>query len=110
MFEIEKLLIEDANQNEELEKILSEAMSLNEANIIKMDAKTLKKRLLTQSILLAAKDAGDPLYAKYKKAAILKKQYRQAINQKYASAGRKKMKEFLKMRSQLNKAEDKDNK
>ena len=108
MFEIEKLLMEDCKQTDELEEIFNEAVqSLNEANVVKMDAKTLRKKLLTQSILLAAKEANDPLYTKYRKASALKKEYRQAINQKYASAGRKKMKEFLRVRAQLDKAEDK---
>lgn len=111
MFEIEKLLIEDARQSEELEAIFNEAVqSFNEANVVKMDAKTLKKKLLSQSILLAAKDAGDPLYVKYAKASKAKREYRKQINTKYLAAGKKKMKEFLKARAAINKAEGKSSK
>lgn len=98
MFEVEKILREEAMSEETLDKILTEA------NIVKMDKATLKRKLLTQSILLAAKEAGDPLYEKYKKAAKLKKELRKKINAKYANAGRKKMRDFLKARKDLDKA------
>lgn len=90
MFEIEKVLKEEKEGFDSLNQILTEA------NIVRMDKQTLKKKLLTQSILLACKEAGDPLYAKYVKASKLKKAIRAKINVKYSNAGKKKMKEFLK--------------
>lgn len=97
MFKIEKALKEDAAVYQELDTILQEA------NVVRMDAPTLKRKLYSQSILLSAKEAGDPLYRHYVKASKLKKELRKKINVKYAAAGKKKMREFLKARKQLEK-------
>jgi hypothetical protein len=70
--------------------------TLNEANVVKMDKATLKKRLLTQATLLAAKDANDPLYHKYVKVAKQKRHFRKLIQQKYAAKGQAKVREFMK--------------
>ena len=97
MFEIEKILTEESAEFQSLDTILTEA------NIVRMDKATLRKKLLTQSILLACKESGDPIYAKYVKASKLKKELRKKINQKYSNAGKKKMREFLKAKKQLGK-------
>ena len=101
MFDIENILQEEQEANESLDNILTEA------NVVKMDKATLRRRLLNQSILLAAKDAQDPLYAKYVKASKLKKSLRDKIRSKYANAGKKKMKEFLKAKKALDAADKK---
>lgn len=95
MFEIERILNEESVEFQSMDAIL------NEANIIKMDKNTLRKKLLTQSILLACKESGDALYGKYVKASKLKRELRKKINQKYSNAGKKKMREFLKAKKQL---------
>lgn len=58
---------------------------LNETNIVKMDMKTMKRRMMTRATLAAAKQADDPLYKKYVKHTKLRKTYRRQIEQKYAS-------------------------
>jgi hypothetical protein len=86
--------------------ILDETVRVfNERNIVKMDKKTLKKRLLTQATLLASKEANDPLYKKYVKHSKLKRQYRKQIQQKYQAKGRQKMREYLKAHKMLDKVE-----
>ena len=98
MFDIEKILKEEQQANDSLDQILTEA------NVVKMDKATLRKRLLNQAILLAAKDAQDPLYKKYVKASKLRRTLRDKIRAKYANAGKKKMKEFLKAKKALDSA------
>jgi hypothetical protein len=78
--------------------------TLQEANVVKMDKATLKKRLLTQATLLAAKDANDPLYQKYVKHAKAKRHFRQLIQQKYQAKGQAKVREFMKAHQMINKA------
>lgn len=64
---------------------MNEAFSvINEANIVKMDKQTMKKKMLTRATLAAAKQANDPLYHKYVKHTKLRKTYRRQIEQKYA--------------------------
>jgi hypothetical protein len=76
---------------------------LNERNVVKMDKQTLKKRLLTQATLLAAKDANDPLYQKYVKVAKAKRAFRKQIQQKYEAKGRQKVREYLKAHQMMDK-------
>jgi hypothetical protein len=76
---------------------------LNERNVVKMDKQTLKKRLLTQATLLAAKEANDPVFQKYVKASKAKRAYRKQIQQKYESKGRQKVREYLKAHKMLDK-------
>jgi len=77
-------------------KILEETFQvLCERNIIKMDKMTLKKKLFTQSTLLCAKEANDPLYVKYVRATKLRRACRQAIQEKYAAKGKIRMKQYL---------------
>lgn len=90
MFDIERILNEESQEFDSLDTILTEA------NIVRMDKQTLRKKLLTQATLLSCKEKGDPLYAKYVKASKLKRKLRAKISQKYASAGKKKMQQFLK--------------
>jgi hypothetical protein len=75
----------------------------NERNVVKMDKQTLKKRLLTQATLLAAKDANDALYTKYVKVAKAKRTFRKQIQQKYESKGRQKVREYLKAHKMMDK-------
>ncbi|AST99863.1 hypothetical protein PBI_PBS1_41 [Bacillus phage PBS1] len=74
--------------------------TFQEANVVRMDKQTLKKRLLTQATLLAAKDANDPIYQKYVKAAKQKRHFRSQIQQKYGAKGQAKVREFLKQQQQ----------
>lgn len=67
---------------------------LQEANVIKYDKKTLRKRLFSQATLMAAREAGDPLYVKYMKATKQRKEYRHKIQVKYASKGKAKLREY----------------
>jgi hypothetical protein len=78
--------------------------TLQEANVVKMDKATLKKRLLTQATLLAAKDANDALYHKYVKHAKAKRHFRGLIQQKYQAKGQAKVREFMKAHQMINKA------
>lgn len=81
------------------ERVLNESVRiLNERNVIKMDKGTMKKRLLSQATLLAAKEANDPLYSKYVKATRIRKECRKLIQVKYASKGKTKMMTYLKNR------------
>jgi len=59
--------------------------ALNEANVIKLDNQTMKKKMIRRAELAAAKAADDPLYHKYIKHSKLRKQYRRAIHEKYNS-------------------------
>lgn len=97
----------DLNESSD-DMILEESYKvLNERNIVKMDKITLKKRLLTQSTLLAAKEAKDPIYFKYAKFAKLKRSYRKMIQKKYLAQGKHKMKEFLRTHKALDQANKK---
>lgn len=78
------------------DKVLQETMDvLQEANVVRMDKATLKKRLVTQATLLAAKDANDPIYQKYVKATKVRRKCRKIIQKKYESKGKQKVKQFL---------------
>jgi|GEM_PF-3241550 len=79
----------------DFEVITETARILQERSVVRMDKSAMRKKLLTQATLLAAKDAGDPLYKKYVKATKIRKQCRHAIQQKYASKGKAKMREYL---------------
>jgi len=69
--------------------------TFNEANVVRMDKQTLKRRLMTQATLLAAKEANDALYQRYVKASKLKRSLRLQIQQKYQSKGKQKVREYL---------------
>lgn len=69
--------------------------ALNEANIVKMDKMTMRKKMLTRATLAAAKQANDPLYAKYVKHTKLRKSYRRQIEQKYASKANMIVKQWI---------------
>lgn len=71
---------------------------LNEVNIVKMDKATLRKRLLKRAALICSKEAGDPLFKKYAKAAKAKKNYRQLIQQKYEGKAKIKLKQYLQLK------------
>lgn len=58
---------------------------LNEANVVKLDNQTMKKKMIRRAELAAAKSADDPLYHKYVKHSKLRKQYRRQIHEKYNS-------------------------
>ena len=91
--------------------VLDETLKVfNEKNIIKLDKKTMRKRLLTQATLLAAKEANDPIYVKYARHSKLKRQYRQQIQERYHAKGKKKMREYLKARKALDKIDEADGK
>jgi len=62
-----------------------ENTALNEANVIKLDQQTMKKKMIRRAELAAAKNADDPLFHKYIKHSKLRKQYRRAIHEKYNS-------------------------
>ena len=62
-----------------------ENAALNEANVIKLDNQTMKKKMIRRAELAAAKAADDPLYHKYVKHSKLRKHYRRAIHEKYNS-------------------------
>jgi hypothetical protein len=82
--------------------VLEDTLKLyTEANVVKMDKTTLRKRLLTQATLLAAKDANDALYQKYVKVAKAKRHYRAQIQRKYQAKGQQKVREFLKAHQML---------
>jgi hypothetical protein len=78
--------------------------TLQEANVVRMDKQTLKKRLLTQATLLAAKDADDPVYHKYVKVAKQKREFRQIIQNKYRSKGAAKVREFMAAHNMIKKS------
>ena len=96
---------------EELMKTLNESTTyvalqetydiLMEKSVVKMDKSTLKKRLLTQATLLAAKEAGAQEYIKYVKHSKAKRHYRKLIQDKYGAKGRQKYNEFIKAHKAL---------
>ena len=75
--------------------IVETTEALLEANVVKFDKATQLRRLLKRCSLFAAKRHDDPLYKKYKKAAIQKKQYRQEIHRKYEGQSKVILKEIL---------------
>lgn len=78
------------------DKVLQETMEvLTEANVVRMDKATLKKRLITQATLLSAKDANDPLYHKYVKATKIRRKCRKLIQKKYEAKGKQRVKQYL---------------
>lgn len=78
------------------DRVLQETMEvLTEANIVKMDKATLKKRLITQATLLSAKDANDKLYHKYVKATKIRRKCRKLIQKKYEAKGKQRVKQYL---------------
>jgi len=86
--------------------VFDETMQVfNERNVVKMDKQTLKRRLLSQATLLAAKEANDPIYQKYLKVAKAKRAYRKTLQQKFASKGKQKVREYLKAHKILDKTE-----
>jgi len=69
---------------------------LSEKNkVINVTKAGVKKRLMNQSVLQCAKEANDPMYAKYVKATNLRKQCRETLRSKYQSQARKKMMGYL---------------
>ena len=83
------------------DKLFEESLDyLNERSIVKMDKASMKKRLLNQAILQAAKEANDPLYKKYVKATAIRKSCRETLRQKYNAKGKEKMREYLKRRKE----------
>ncbi|QXN67875.1 hypothetical protein FPHOBKDP_00121 [Listeria phage LPJP1] len=99
------------NNEESSMQTLEESLSyLEEANIVRLDKRTAKKRLYTQAVLISAKEANDPLYRKYVKYSKLRRETRRAIQLKYASKGKQKLREFgekRKAKSESKKVEDK---
>ena len=92
--DIFKALLESRDTSFE-DKVLDESeQSLDEANYVKLDSATKRKRLLRQATLLAAKEANDPLYTKYAAVSRKRKALRAQIQQKYESKGRQKLAEF----------------
>jgi len=89
------LLSEDFSIVETVEALL-------EANVVKFDKATQLRRLLKRCSLFSAKRSGDPLYDKYKKHAILKKQYRQEIHRKHEGKAKVILKEILAARKRRN--------
>jgi len=67
---------------------------LNEANVIRLDAQTARKRRLRQATLMAAREANDPLYIKYQKASKRRRALRKQIQIKYESKGKLKLGEY----------------
>ena len=82
--------------------IVETTEALLEANVVKFDKATQLRRLLKRCSLFAAKRHDDPLYRKYKKAAIQKKQYRQEIHRKYEAQAKVILKEILAARKRRN--------
>ena len=83
--------------NNEIDNLIFKATDeklIQEANIIRLDAKTTKKRRLNQAALMAAKEANDPLYIKYQKAVRARNKYRELIRQKYATKANLKVAEY----------------
>jgi len=81
--------------SEQEDKVLDETISyLTEANMVRMDKKTMRRRLFTQATLLAAKEDNSPLYKKYHMHSVKKRELRRQIQLKYASKGRTKVREY----------------
>jgi len=68
---------------------------LAEANIVKMDKQTQKKKMLRRATLAAAKQADDPLFHKYIKHTKLRKMYRRQIQDKYAGKAQMIMRQWI---------------
>ena len=86
----------EQRQIESDDRVLDESFEfLNERSIVKMDKNSMKKRLLNQAILQAAREANDPLYKKYVKATAIRKSCRETLRQKYQAAGKTKMREYI---------------
>lgn len=78
------------------EEILQETMDvLQEANKVKFDKKTLKKRMLTQCELLVAKDDEPALFNAYVKATKRRKKARALIHAKCATKAKAKLRQLL---------------
>lgn len=82
---------------ESIMKATDEAL-LREQNIMRLDDRTKRKRRLNQLALVAAKEAQDPIYFKYQKAARARKKWRDMIRQKYATKAKLKLAEIDSMR------------
>lgn len=85
------------NSLTEVEKQILEATEeslIQEQNIMRLDERTKRKRRLNQAALICAKEAQDPLYFKYQKAARARKKYRNLIRQKYATKAKLKLSEY----------------
>ena len=91
---LEGMYNENKNQKIKLTEDKVFESVLNEANYVKLDSATKRKRLLRQATLMAAMEAQDPLYFKYKAAANRKKDLRAKIQQKYEGRGRQKLAEY----------------
>jgi len=82
--------------DEEAKNYLDESFRvLQEKNIVRMDKKTVKKKMMTRATLMAAKAANDQLYVKYVKYTKLRKQFRELIEAKYAAKGKALAKAWL---------------
>ncbi|WRM43525.1 hypothetical protein [Staphylococcus phage LY01] len=78
---------------EQIMQATDEAL-LREQNIMRLDERTKRKRRLNQLALVAAKEAQDPIYFKYQKAARARKKWRDIIRQKYATKAKLKLAEL----------------
>lgn len=67
---------------------------LSEANIMRLDSATARKRRLRHATLMAAKEANDPLYIQYAKVSKRRIQLRERIQVKYESKGKLKLAEY----------------
>ena len=86
---------DDYTENETFESLDEAYEVLQEKSIVKMDNKSMKKRLFRRSTLEAARRAKDPLFAKYIKHTKYRKMYRRQIEEKYASKARAIVKGWL---------------
>lgn len=68
--------------------------SLSEANIMRLDSATARKRRLRHATLMAAKEAQDPLYFRYAKLSKARRATREKIQVKYESKGKLKLAEY----------------
>ena len=69
---------------------------LNEANVVRMDKATMKRKMFTRATLAAAKSANDPLYSKYVLHTKKRKMYRRAIHDKYQGKAKAIMQQWIK--------------
>lgn len=82
------------------DKVLDETMELlQEANVVRMDKATRKKRLLTATELTLAKESGDKLFEKYAKATKIRRKCRKLIHKKYESKAKVRVKQYLQARN-----------
>lgn len=95
--------LEEINLNDDVECLNESYKLLTEKSIVKMDKNTLKKRLMTQATLLAAKEANSPDYAKYIKVSKAKRFYRKNIQKKFGAKGKQKYAQFIKAHRALSK-------